>query len=380
MPADRDLFEDAVTLLRTLSGADGIHASLTQTANYRAVFTRDAVMAGIAGLMLDDSVITRAFARTLECLREMQGPEGQIASNYVRRRGEPDRISFGSVVPRIDATTWYLLGVALALRTGVVERTAFERSIRSAVRLLDAVEYNGRHLIYIPPGGNWADEYVYDGYILSDQVLRSWALRALGAVLEQSAWIDKAARVAAAIAAGYWPEGRPQAYPLAAFSPVAQRGVFDLAACTLLATSGIEARRAARALDWIADRFLGQAQLPPAFHPVIEEGDPDWPALERYHLYQFRNRPHEYHNGGIWPVWLGWLGLALARAGRRQALARLREEVGRALHSRSSFRFHEFLHGTTLTPGGTPDMAYTATGMVFLRLADSPAHERVFGT
>ena len=70
-------FSPAVTLLRALCGPHGIHASLASTANCRAIFARDAVMAGIAGLLLDDAVITGGLVHTLEGLRDTQGPEEQ---------------------------------------------------------------------------------------------------------------------------------------------------------------------------------------------------------------------------------------------------------------------------------------------------------------
>jgi hypothetical protein len=57
--------------------------------------------------------------------------------------------------------------------------------------LLDGIEYNGRHLLYVPAGGNWADEYPFDGYILYDQVLRAWGLRLLGTVANEPAWVAK---------------------------------------------------------------------------------------------------------------------------------------------------------------------------------------------
>ena len=85
-------FDDqAVALLRALSGPDGIQASLdaAATPNYRAVFTRDAVMAGVAGLLLDDPTITTSFVRTLEHLRDLQGAEGQIPSTPSGRSRGP---------------------------------------------------------------------------------------------------------------------------------------------------------------------------------------------------------------------------------------------------------------------------------------------------
>ena len=372
--------DTALELLHALTGPHGIRASLSTTANYDAVFTRDAAMAGIAGLLVGDDRITSGLVRTVTRLRDLQGPEGQIASNFlVRAEGRP-RVSFGTLAPRIDATTWYLVGIALAARAGVLDPGPFHESARLVVRLLDALEYNGRHLIYVPVGGNWADEYIYDGYILYDQVLRAWALRLSGQTFGEAAWGEKAEQIELAIEDRYWPRGEAgRRYPLAAFSPTVTRDLFDLAACSLLAVSGTARRLTGIALDWIDERFLSRGELPPAFHPVIDEAHPDWPALRRYHLHEFRNRPHEYHNGGIWPIWLGWLALGLARADRPAPLARLRMLVGERVGSLETFAFDEYLHGTTGTPGGVTHMAYSATGMVFLEVAGSEAQTRVFG-
>ena len=328
-------------------------------------------MAGVAGVLLRDPVITAGLVRTLERLRELQGAEGQIASNFeMRQRGAP-HVSFGTLAPRLDATTWYLIGIALAARAGAIDPEPYRASVRAVVRLLDALEYNGRHLVYVPAGGNWADEYVYDGYILYDQVLRAWGLRLCGEVFGESAFASKARAIDERIAVAYTPlaaSARP--HPPASFSPLGVRDTFDLAACALLALSGTAPSLGAMALDFIADHFLARHLLPPAFHPVIQEGHPDWPALRAYHLHGFRNRPHEYHNGGVWPIWLGWLALALAHTGRTADLARLRALVEARLAAQADFAFEEYWHGLTGAPGGTPSMAYTATGLLFLRMAD----------
>ncbi len=366
--------DEAIALLRALSGPDGIHASLSSTANYRAIFARDAVMAGTAGLLLGDAVVTRALVRTLERLRDLQGPEGQIASNFEIRPDAPPHVSFGTLAPRIDSATWYLVGIGLAARVGALPAEEFFESARAVVRLLDAIEYNGRNLLYIPTGGNWADEYIYDGYILYDQVLRAWGLRLLGETYGEARWVEKAAAISETIDARYWQDAaRTSGRPVASLSPVGSHDMFDLAACSLLALSDVAPRLGASSLTWIDETFLQPGTLPPAFFPVIEEGDPMWPALRRYHLHAFRNAPHEYHNGGVWPIWLGWLSLALGRAGRTDALERLRALTVARVGTEQAFGFEEFLHGVTGMPGGTTGMAYSATGLVFLQRADLPA-------
>jgi hypothetical protein len=365
------LIDDARTLLRSLCGPHGIRASSSSAANYGAVFTRDAVMAGIAGLLAEDSTVSAALARTLWHLRDFQADEGQIPSNYQEQPAGTFRVSFGSIVPRLDAPLWYVIGVGVAARAGALDPAPFERSVRAVVRLLDALEYNGRHLIYVPAGGDWADEYIYEGYILHDQVLRAWALRLAASTYDMPAWRAESEWVERAIERHYWPaEASARGYPIAAFTPTRTFDMFDLATSSLLALAGVAPAIGAATLTWIGERFLERGELPPAFHPVIDEGHPDWPALRRYHLHGFRNRPHEYHNGGIWPIWLGWLGLALRRHDRVAEVHRLRDMLIDRL-VRQPYGLEEYLHGVTGAPGGMPGMAYSAAGLVLLDVAAS---------
>lgn len=365
------LHDDARALLRSLSGPHGIRASTSSAANYGAVFARDAVMAGIAGLLADDSTISDGLTRTLEHLRDLQGRQGQIPSNYLLNGAEAPRVSFGSLVPRLDAPLWYLIGVAAAARAGTLDPAPFRRSVDAVVGLLDALEYNGRHLLYVPVGGDWADEYVYEGYVLHDQVLRAWALLLVADVFQERSWGAKAGCIGRAIDDCYWThEAIDRGYPLAAFTPTRAFDMFDLATCSLLALSGVAPAAGAGALHWIVERFVARGELPPAFSPVIAEGHPDWPALTRYHLHGFRNRPHEYHNGGIWPIWLGWLSLALARHDRTPDVERLDAALRRRLPA--DYGFEEYLHGVTGEPGGVAGMAYSATGLLFVSEARAP--------
>lgn len=360
----------ALGLLRSLSGEHGIRASASSEANYANVFARDAVMAGVGGLLVRDDVVTDGLRATLAHLRDLQGPEGQIASNYLMREGHEPRVSFGTLVPRVDAALWYVIGVGLAARAGAMEVGQHRAAVAKVMSLLAAIEYNGRHLLYGVVGGNWADEYVYDGYVLHDQVLRAWGLRLAGDAFAHGPWREKGEQIEETISAAFWPvSDTGRRHPLAAFSPARVHDMFDLATTALLGASGIAPSLGDRALRFVAEDYLARSALPPVFHPVIDATHSDWPALARYHLHGFRNQPHEYHNGGIWPIWLGWLALALGRTSRGEDLATLRGLVAAHLAAQHTFDFHEFFHGLTGAPAGMPHMAYSATGLLFLDVA-----------
>jgi hypothetical protein len=76
-------------------------------------------------------------------------------------------------------------------------------------------------------------------------VLRAWGLRLAAAVYGEPAWRDKADAIGAAIAARYAPANGPR-HPPAAHTPVRTFETFDLAACALLALSGVAPRSGGR--------------------------------------------------------------------------------------------------------------------------------------
>jgi hypothetical protein len=369
--------------LHQLSQPDGIKASLSDEGNYSAVFTRDAVMAGIVGLLLNDEKIIKSLVASLENLRKYQGPGGQIASNY-RLDTNPPHISFGTLSPKVDSSTWYLIGVSLCIKKGILKRGDWEDSIHLVIQSLELLEYNNKHLIYIPQGGNWADEYLYDGYVLYDQVLRYWGTALAGQVFEQAAWSLKAQQILDTILDTYKPDGssskpyhsvayqRAQQtnfpYYLASLKPSGYNHTFDLAANALLALVSPKAQ-AAKLAQYIEQTFLQEAKLPPVFYPIIDEHHPAWPELSTYFLYVFKNKPHHYHNGGIWWIWLGWLALAFKAHQLDKPLNQLIDLSLAKTLSQGDFAFHEYLASDTYLADGTKNMAYTASGLLMLQIA-----------
>lgn len=353
----------------------GIKASLTNKTNYGAVFTRDAVMAGIAGVLLEDEIIVEGLKNTLFNLKQLQGKQGQIASNFKVTDEEIDEVSFGTLSPKIDSCTWYLIGVGILIKEGKIEKSDYKESIEKTIDLLDGLEYNGKHLMSIPKGGNWADEYVYDGYVLYDQALRVWGLSLMADVYHNDIWSKKAAAILNVIHQAYTSETSDYFY--ASFYPGGVFKKFDLAAHTIL---GIVSKIILKqdhitnvafeqSLDWVSETFIKQGKLPTAFYPVIDENDSDWSALSNYHLFDFKNKPHHYHNGGIWWIWLGWLAVTLSIWKKDKALNQLIENAFDYLDSLENFDFEEYTAADDLSLNGTKQLCYTATGIIFLSLA-----------
>lgn len=360
----------STSLLRSACTPWGIKASLGNLDNYGAIFTRDAVMVGIAGLLLKDETIIEGFKNTLIYLKKLQGKQGQIASNYTMKDGEVSKVSFGTLSPKIDACTWYLIGVGLLLKEGRIEQTDFEESVEKTIGLLEAWEYNGKHLVYIPKGGNWADEYVYEGYIFYDQILRAWGLALLAPMYQNKTWADKSDAILACLDKKYRDES--SSYYHSSFYPGGVFKHFDLAAHAL---AGIifpkENLFLNGALDWIVETFMDKNNCPPAFFPAITETDSEWATLRNYHLFEFKNKPHHYHNGGIWWIWLGWLAIGLSIQKKEKSVEKLLEISFEYLDNAEHFDFEEYVSADSLELHGTKKLCYTATGIIFLCLCDN---------
>lgn len=339
----------------------GTKASVAHMANYQAVFCRDAVVVGLLGLDEGDPVLIDGLAKSLTTLRNHQGPHGQIPSNVRTEHGSTS-VSYGKLSPKLDSVSWYILGCARLVATGHSSPGLWLPSVRAAADLLDALEYNQRHLLYIPRGGNWADEFLTEGYTLFDQALRCWALREAAEAFGHPAWAAKSDKIAALILSHY-----PLESGLFASSilPGTVDARTDLAAHCMLAMAFPNGTLAVgEALRVLATQTLLRGQLPAAYWPIIQPDDPRWPELEGFHLFGMKNRPHHYHNGGIWWVWLGWLGQALHKHGLpTDELLTLCEQALKAL---PKFDFEEYLSSSEGLPGGTPKLCFTAAGIRML--------------
>ncbi len=355
--------EQSLNLLRKATTSNGIKASCTNVSNYGAVFTRDAVMVGIAGILYDDHILIDGLRATIENLYITRGSEGQIASNYHVEKDVITKVSFGTLSPKFDSATWYLMAIALLNEKG---NRYSEKYITPTINLFNALEYNGKDLIYVPQGGNWADEYNYEGYILYDQILRTWALQKLGKQYDNSGWQEKSVAIGEKITTKYYNEKK--GYFNCTFTPAELNTTFDFAAHTLFGMLDISINNPQykASLTWIEKNFLAKEKLPCAFHPIVHENDPKWEEVSNFHLFEFRNKPFHFHNGGIWFIWLGWYALALKKHNRNEELDHLSKLTFDILNSLENFNFDEYLTGDTQEPNGTKELCYTATGILFL--------------
>jgi len=134
---------------------------------------------------------------------------------------------------------------------------------------------------------------------------------------------------------------------------------FDSFASSLLLLTNILDREDEKMIE---DKLmsLADSNLPiiPAFYPVIDEGHPLWGQLTDNYLYEFKNKPYYFHNGGRWPMVHGFFLTSFEESGPKEleAFARILRE--------DDCVFHEFYQGETGEPLGTTGLGFSASGYI----------------
>jgi len=177
-------------------------------------------------------------------------------------------------------------------------------------------------------------------------------------------------------------------YWMASFSPSGYSYRFDAFANVLASLFDVadDAQRNNVDAYIFTEAMNDELDLLPAFHPVIRPVDEDWEHLQVMFSYTFKNRPYEYHNGGLWPMVTGFYACDLARRGRKKEAQRLVEAINQANAmpmDGEPWGFAEYIHGKELTPQGTKRQGWSAAaavmaqrtleGETLFRIDDSPA-------
>lgn len=374
------LYQDAVVLLRKVSTGAGFTATPAALDNYYRVWTRDATVCGIACAVLNNEHLLETFKRSLHTIWQHQHITGCLPSNVTVQTSEA---GYGGSTGRADNTSWGIIGACLY--TSVTGDNHFlrglETRIEKAFGVLDAWEYNGRNLLYVPQSGDWADEYVHHGYVLFDQLLRYWALMLAAKMLNNETYAKKAAQVKQVIEYnffyreddGHWYSAQlkrmkttaPKEYWWLGFNPAQLYPQFDLQANMLALVLKLGTNEQQQRLTgWLQQFVQANNHMLPSFYPAIGYNDHLMAELENNYAYRFRNKPHEFHNGGLWPVWNGWMCAAVApydAALHATLMQRMEKEIDGT--------FNECLHGETALPCGVEECAWSAAGYIIAKNA-----------
>lgn len=367
-------YSKAVALLHAASTPAGFVAAVAEQDNYKRVWARDSALCGLAALASEDQILIETFRASIETILAHQHPGGFVPSNVAA----DGSISYGGAVGRVDNHAWIIISACTyAAHTGKTDWLhQFVPAVQKIFALMQAWEFNGRGLMYVPQSADWADEYNHHGYILYNQLLRLWALR-LAAKYIDAAYVKEHDRIQIAVQKYYTTDERyslqgerlldewDEPYFLMGFNTSVAYNQFDLAAnaLALLLDVGTAAQREAL-MNFMA-KMLSKGSMLPAFSPPIDYDD--WPMqeLKNNYAFHFRNEPHQFHNGGLWPVWNGLAALALHR--HQPATAQHLSSVIEKACSINDWEFNECFHGKTGAPNGVPYCAWSAAGLVLSR-------------
>jgi glycogen debranching enzyme len=397
-----DGLERALAMMRSCIAQEGFLATPEPHDNYRRVWGRDSSIMSLAAAASGDDELVAAAKRTFRTLARYQGPHGEIPSTFDPQTG---RVSYGGTAGRVDNDLWFVIGsVELWRRTGdheLLEQLA--PSLERVRYLLGAWEFNNRGLIYVPLTGDWADEYLQHGYVLYDNLLNLQAQRSFAALHEHlhgapdhdlEARINRLQQL---LRANYWFDPDRDSVPeyvyhsvlyekavhaerrcagkhwLPFFAPTGYGYRFDGFANVLVSLLGVADDLQRENTDGFIDSIVPEnLPLLPAFHPVIRPIDDDWEELQMSFSYSFKNRPYEFHNGGLWPLITGFYAADLAQRGRRKRALRFVEAVHRANSLEmggDAWSFPEFVHGKDLLALGNPRQGWSAAVAVLAERA-----------
>ncbi len=377
-------FEAIETIHRAII-PEGIMASSEYKDNYRAIWSRDSMMTGIVGFLQGDELIIDAYKSSINTLALYQGISGQIPSNVSFIKDEV-KLSYGSTVGRIDATTWWTIGACFYLSKveNLEMKQRLKTNVTRALEILDAWEINTKGLIYTPLGGNWADEYFMSGYTLYDNALRYWALKLAAKVYQEENWIEKAEKVKKIIVENFNSTTKeentyhPKAYknmisehlnylPMS-FSANGYNTQWDMAgnALALILKLNNHPEKLKSYLLEMNQKF--NHWMLPVFYPIVHESDWQWNLLKNNYSYSFKNLPYHFHNGGSWPIFLGWLCLGLRMNMEEEIPNQIRNEYEKLIEVHPSSRFNEYYTSNELKPKGVNQLCYSANGYLLMNM------------
>lgn len=381
------LENQATALLRDACTDYGIWASPNAQENYGRVWSRDSIIAGIAGLLADDERVIQGLGDSISTLAEYQHPRGMIPSNVLPDETDP-QVSYGTLAGRVDANTWFIIGSCLYMmeNPGGELIDKLRPKIQKALDALDQWEFNAGGLLYTPLSGNWADEYPIQGHTLYDNLLRLWALKLYNHLFNDDERDRQEKLIEQKIAINFWPKSskknHPGVYHRRAFKEMVQNEPdhfacaidpggynmhFDAAGNGLALLLGLASKaQYTKILNYLKDVFRQVSTvLIPAFWPAITSEDPMWDALKNNYNYNFKNYPHSYHNGGIWPVWMGFFALG-ATMTINTDLPQTLLTAWMKIEDPDNIKFSEYIASNTLKHGGKKRLCYSASGLIFL--------------
>jgi GH15 family glucan-1,4-alpha-glucosidase len=385
----------ALEVLHRCATPQGFRAS-GLSAGYPQVWGRDNAIIALGAFVTGDPQLMATARAGLQTLGTYQSSRGLIPLNVNPDTGYISTENAGAV----DSNLWYILMQYLHFRaTSDLEfLTGHWQSITKALLWLEYQDMNECGLLEIPEAGNWMDLVAVRYNTLYDNVLYYAAVLAydrmrqsipaetpshqvhvnIGEIHERInllMWIDRC------WVAEHFAEhlerlktirlewfmlyhnigtisSRPYYLPWVAFREYGD-WCDTLGNCLAILTGVADYHRSEHILRYLYQVGIAEPFPSKAINPPIYPHDSDW---REYYRSRNLNMPHQYHNGGIWPMVGGFHIAALVRHQKQDEAERLLVSLAKANQQSASGKwgFNEWLHGESGHPMGFDQQAWSA--------------------
>jgi len=386
----------ALELMHSCKTPYGFRASGLST-GYPQIWGRDSMVAFLGAAASGDAELIQTGRAALETLGRHQSRLGLIPLNVNPDSGYVSTENAGAV----DSNLWFVLGHYLYF--SISGDTSFLAEswgqIQRAIVWLEYQDMNECGLLEIPEAGNWMDLLAVNYNTLYDNSLYYGAMLAYEELCKhlpdekcseqpviRSAeiherinllmWIDRC------WVAEHFAEhleklksirlewfmlyhniatisSRPFYLPWVGFR---QYGDFCDSLGNLLAilTGVADGHRSEHILRYMKQVGIAEPYPTKAIHPPIYPGEDNW---REYYRSRNLNMPHQYHNGGIWPMIGGLHVAALVKQKWEAEAERLLVSLANANRqgiNEDSWEFNEWMHGQTGHPMGYARLGWSA--------------------
>jgi GH15 family glucan-1,4-alpha-glucosidase len=386
-------------LMRCITPA-GFRAS-GRAAGYPQVWARDSMVTFLGASVAGDDQLLATGKASLETMSRYQSSRGLIQLNVNPDTGYVSTENAGAV----DANLWYILGHFLYHQmTGDIDFLKQHwPTIERALIWLEFQDMNECGLLEVPEAGDWMDLLAVRYNVLYDNVLYYAALLAYE-VLHQKLggeppshcpyvgaagvherinllmWIDRCwiaqhfaehLEKLKAIRLEWFMlyhnigtiSSRPYYLPWVAFR---EYGDWCDSLGNLLAILvGIaDGHRREHILHYMEQVGMAEPYPTKAIHPPIYPNEREW---REYYRSRNLNLPHQYHNGGIWPMIGGFHVAALVAHNWKDRAQQMLYSLAEAnsLMTDEGCCFNEWLHGQTGHPMGFEQQAWSAAMFLY---------------
>ncbi|MEZ4668261.1 MAG: glycoside hydrolase 100 family protein [Anaerolineae bacterium] len=400
----RDMHVNALEILHRCATPSGFRAS-GLAAGYPQVWARDNGIIALGAFASGDADLIATARATLLTLGKHQSGRGLIPLNVNPDSGYISTENAGAV----DANLWFILLHFLHLQhTG---DTAFLNehweTITRALVWLEYQDMNECGLLEIPEAGNWMDLIAVRYNTLYDNVLYYAAVLAyelmaqrVAADLPHHAVEVNAAQIHERINLLMWIDrcwvaehfaqhlerlkairlewfmlyhnigtisSRPYYLPWVAFREYGD-WCDTLGNCLAILTGIADYHHSEHILRYMYQVGIAEPFPSKAIYPPIHPGETDW---RNYYRSRNLNLPHQYHNGGIWPMVGGFHVASLVRHQWQSEAERLLLLLAGANQQgrNDDEGFNEWMHGVSGHPMGFELQGWSAAMYLYAEAA-----------